>query len=231
MTESDLTSVWDVDIGLLIKMVKNFPYLYNQNYEEFKNVELRERTWAKISTNLKISISDCQRLWKNLRDKYSRERRSLNGQGSSAWEFYESMKFLDGFVRRRRRAKKSQNRNLINNSSTKNEIKKEDNNSATEIQVWDEETVDSSISPENLQFLEDENYDNGEAEITLDLIDNLPVKEVNEQENSVNIVRYRTSEEAFGAYVASRLLDFPLDDRQAKKVKIFKVLEDLDHIL
>lgn len=43
-------------------------------------------------------------------------------------------------------------------------------------------------------------------------------------ENDIEKVQ---SEEAFGVYVASRLMDFSEDIRKRKKAKIFQILEDL----
>ncbi|CAH1102168.1 unnamed protein product [Psylliodes chrysocephalus] len=224
---------YDVDIGLLIKLVQNFPYLYNNRLVEFKNITLKERTWSKIAITLKAPVEDCRRVWKNVRDKYGKETRHyMEHPGSSKWEFYDSLHFLKHVIKRRRRARKNARRFQCNKIEYKEESTEEaSNDSHAKKTIW--EPIEVAFSPKDISILESEVEDNLDTEeITLngDMIDELPIKQISEHEDTVNIVRYQTSEEAFGAYVASRLLDFDINVRQSKKVKIFKILEDLDEL-
>lgn len=55
-----------------------------------------------------VTVEDCLRVWKNLRDKFTREQRILKSlpqdtcQNLSKWEFYDAMEFLNPYIRRRR---------------------------------------------------------------------------------------------------------------------------------
>ncbi|XP_072376433.1 uncharacterized protein [Diabrotica undecimpunctata] len=225
--DKEPASAWDLDLGILINMVKQFPYLYNSRHENFKNTALRERTWCNIAERLKVPVGDCQRIWKNLRDKWSKEKRiTMQNPGiSSEWEFYEVLKFLQPFVRRRRRARLKPSRTNLQNAPMKGEIEEtfEESINPDDIvkKMWNR-NLGVQVCPENVTFLESEMEEAGESEeITLDFVDDPPPKEE-------TVIRYQTSEEAFGAYVACRLMDFSVEERQTKRIKIFKILEDLE---
>lgn len=44
----------DVDVGLLIKLVQNFPHIYDHRHKSFKNSTLKENTWKKIAATIKV---------------------------------------------------------------------------------------------------------------------------------------------------------------------------------
>lgn len=57
---------------------------------------------------INAAVEDCLRVWKNLRDKFTREQRILKSQPQdcsnnlSKWEFYDAMEFLNPYIKRRR---------------------------------------------------------------------------------------------------------------------------------
>lgn len=102
-TEADAT---------LIDIVRGYPHLYAKNLKDFKDKNIRERSWMEIASILKCSgtsnyihlqliyykiyenkyvklfvVEECQRRWLRLRDRFSKERRlrdteTRSGSGS-----------------------------------------------------------------------------------------------------------------------------------------------------
>lgn len=46
--------ILDLDVGLLIKLVQNFPHIYDKDHKYFRNVALKTKTWTKIASTLKV---------------------------------------------------------------------------------------------------------------------------------------------------------------------------------
>lgn len=40
---------------LLIEFVKSNPFLYDKNHYEYRNIELRDRTWKKLAKQMNIN--------------------------------------------------------------------------------------------------------------------------------------------------------------------------------
>lgn len=104
---------------------------------------------------------------------------------------------------------------------------------ASNTKLWDPVTV--RLSPESMTLLEGEfEEDSGEMEeatFETELSDvSTRMKDDTDQQSTINIVRHQTSEEAFGAYIAARLMEFPPEIRQIKKAKLFKDLEELEDV-
>ncbi|CAH1169644.1 unnamed protein product [Phaedon cochleariae] len=232
MSETKLFENLEVDVGLFIRTVKSFPYLYDQQHKDFKNISYRRKTWDKIGATLELPVAECFRLWKNFRDRYTRERRSYSITGKLPhWEFYEAMEFLNPYIKRRRSILKRLKQRT--SYAVGAEFQDIDDTSTNASDCADIKFTPAD-SPEQVFMVENDLDDNTQIEeITFETMDEeesrqLSVKEVPlRNSETITTIRHQTSEEAFGAYIASRLMDFPMDIRQIKKVKIFKALEDL----
>ncbi|KAG5867230.1 hypothetical protein JTB14_008189 [Gonioctena quinquepunctata] len=54
---------------------------------------------------MNTTVEECKRLWKNLRDRYTGEKRhrpSGSGASQSTWEYFESMMFYESCIGKRR---------------------------------------------------------------------------------------------------------------------------------
>ncbi|KAJ8924719.1 hypothetical protein NQ315_000871 [Exocentrus adspersus] len=233
MAECQYIDIVDIDIGLLIKLVQNFPHIYDHRHKNFKNNELKDSTWKRIAATLKVPVEDCLRVWKNLRDRFTREQRVIkthphDNSNVSKWEFYDCMTFLSPFIKRRRtitvRKRSAMAQNNLDSPSP-----------ATESKLWDPIAI--KLSPESMSLLEGE-FDDDSAEmeeVTFETeLSDADGSRVNrnsvDQTSTINIVRHQTSEEAFGAYIATRLMELPQEIRQIKKAKLFKALEEPEEI-
>lgn len=102
---------------------------------------------------------------------------------------------------------------------------------ASNSKVWDPITV--KLSPESMSLLEgDFEEGSGEMEeVTFEAeLSDISSRIKDNIEQPINIVRHQTSEEAFGAYIATRLMEFPPEIRQIKKAKLFKDLEEPEDV-
>ncbi|XP_011197513.2 uncharacterized protein LOC105222036 [Bactrocera dorsalis] len=88
----------DLD-DMLIKEVRNRPYLYDRTHPDYKSLKKKDYAWRHISVMLKLSETQCRRRWKSLRDSYKRcKRMKTDGTGDSTrkkWRYLEPMSFLE----------------------------------------------------------------------------------------------------------------------------------------
>ncbi|XP_033216316.1 uncharacterized protein LOC117172465 isoform X2 [Belonocnema kinseyi] len=95
---------------LLIDLVRQNPHLYDKDLKDFKDIDKREHTWREISAVVNLNVNDCQQRWVRLREKFSKERRvqeELERSGNkefklSSWPFYDELRFLEPFIKRRK---------------------------------------------------------------------------------------------------------------------------------
>uniref|UniRef100_A0A1B6BXR2 MADF domain-containing protein n=1 Tax=Clastoptera arizonana TaxID=38151 RepID=A0A1B6BXR2_9HEMI len=86
----------------LIEEVRKFPVLFDQNEEQYRNVEYKEKIWKIISTNLqaKGGIEECKKRWSSIRDQFRRtlqKRRTSSGQAAGKFTKYKYEDML-GFL-------------------------------------------------------------------------------------------------------------------------------------
>lgn len=115
---------------LLIDLVKHNSHLYNKELKDFKDIEKREQTWHEIAGSLNISVNECQQKWVRLREKFSKEKRiqeefertGNNKFKLSTWPFYEELRFLEPFIKRRNvyHKSKSLDSKIMKNSINEN---------------------------------------------------------------------------------------------------------------
>ncbi|XP_030764687.1 uncharacterized protein LOC115888937 [Sitophilus oryzae] len=94
--------------ALLIDLIQNFPYLYDKSKKEYKNNNIRNNAWD-IAAALTTSVEDIQRVWRNLRERYDKERKQIrnmpsgSGAPDSVWLLYDLMRFMDKHMLSRKR--------------------------------------------------------------------------------------------------------------------------------
>ncbi|CAH0563644.1 unnamed protein product, partial [Brassicogethes aeneus] len=95
----------DFDYPLLIKLVQNNPHLYDKSLEDFKDDLVRSKTFRKIAKRLGVTEREAIQRWKNLRDKYGREKRKVIPSGAEPpiipWPYLKEMSFLNKFIKQR----------------------------------------------------------------------------------------------------------------------------------
>ncbi|GMS84339.1 hypothetical protein PENTCL1PPCAC_6514, partial [Pristionchus entomophagus] len=82
----------------LIEAVKHSTCLYDQNDRQYRCAEFKMKVWTRLSNVLGYE-GDKNMLanrWKQLRDKYGKEKKKLKETGESpTWQYYKHLAFLD----------------------------------------------------------------------------------------------------------------------------------------
>ncbi|XP_065106181.2 uncharacterized protein [Paramisgurnus dabryanus] len=93
----------------LIQSVYAYPVLYNVSYRDYCSSERRAKAWREVAASVGLSVVECKRRWKSLRDRYIRERRlcalrkEQGGRRLHYWPHRETLSFLDAHIRKKKR--------------------------------------------------------------------------------------------------------------------------------
>lgn len=94
----------------LIEEVKKYPLLFDTNVKGYKDHETKEKTWAKIGSKLQVKPLEARNRWRNLRDRFVREKKFMSlesdaekSQKGGPWPLLEHMSFIWNFIIHRRR--------------------------------------------------------------------------------------------------------------------------------
>ncbi|KAL1497811.1 hypothetical protein ABEB36_008706 [Hypothenemus hampei] len=96
-----------INDGQLIDLVHSYDHLYNNKRSDFKDIVKKENSWREISLLLNYPVAEVQARWRYLREKYTREKRTLNTQPSGSapkatWELMTNLSWLDHYLKKRR---------------------------------------------------------------------------------------------------------------------------------
>ncbi|KAK4885940.1 hypothetical protein RN001_002211 [Aquatica leii] len=93
----------------LISLIEANPIIYNKSLKEFKDARRKERVWETIAEEMRKEVGECQRLWRNARERYTKEQRKMRNtaSGSAAteedeWPLYAAMSFLLQYIKPRK---------------------------------------------------------------------------------------------------------------------------------
>ncbi|KAJ8928436.1 hypothetical protein NQ314_019025 [Rhamnusium bicolor] len=67
----------------LVELVARHPALYDAGHMEYKDQMMKEIIWKEISNEVRRSVADCKKRWKNIRDTYMKQRKP-GSTGSAA---------------------------------------------------------------------------------------------------------------------------------------------------
>nr|XP_055069810.1 transcription factor Adf-1-like [Misgurnus anguillicaudatus] len=92
----------------LILCVSEFPELYNTSLRSYRDIGRKAVSWKHVANQVGMSEDECKRRWKNLRDRYIKERKTMKEKKSGAgaeqktkWRYFSIMSFLEPHVRDR----------------------------------------------------------------------------------------------------------------------------------
>nr|CAI5825670.1 unnamed protein product [Callosobruchus analis] len=91
-----------LDHGLLIEAIQGYPYLFDMSDKYYKNIKKKAEAWEVISDMLSCTVRDCIKAWKNLRDRYVKEKNRC-ASGSQApevtWKYFDAMRFYGKYTK------------------------------------------------------------------------------------------------------------------------------------
>nr|XP_009860382.1 transcription factor Adf-1-like isoform X2 [Ciona intestinalis] len=85
----------------LIELVRKNPLIYQSKNRFHKDKKKRNSCWGYISSELEQPVECCATRWRSLRDRFLREQKKLENTGSTTWDLYPQLLFLNGHLRRR----------------------------------------------------------------------------------------------------------------------------------
>lgn len=91
---------------LLIELVKGHPHLYDKKHRGFKDINLKNASWAEISSATNLPAEYCMNRWSRLRERYaklSKYNAVAEGAGKKVFPAYDSLHFLSPHIKRRKR--------------------------------------------------------------------------------------------------------------------------------
>ncbi|XP_023219550.1 zinc finger CCHC domain-containing protein 7-like isoform X5 [Centruroides sculpturatus] len=88
----------------LIKLVRNYPSLFDKNHKNYEDSALKANQWSEIATELNSTVEIVKNQWVSLQDQYIKEKHALtlsneseNGETKkSNWDIYP---ILDEFLK------------------------------------------------------------------------------------------------------------------------------------
>ena len=66
---------------LLAEEVRKYEHLYNPSLKEYKDTQMAINSWREISLNVGLRVEDCSKMWRKLRDKFVRAKKSMKMEG------------------------------------------------------------------------------------------------------------------------------------------------------
>ncbi|XP_073969311.1 uncharacterized protein isoform X1 [Rhodnius prolixus] len=118
---ADLDFIGQLNNVALIKEIKKYPCLYDLDKEEYRDINIKEDCWIRISNKLNEDVSKIKNDWKKLRDCYRLLRQ--NGQTTNnlkGWQYQKELEFLRPCVATG--TLKNDFLNLTNNNLNKDEF-------------------------------------------------------------------------------------------------------------
>nr|CAI5826113.1 unnamed protein product [Callosobruchus analis] len=98
-------SAGQLDHGLLIEAIQGYPYLYDMSDKLYKNNKKKAEAWEVIADMLNCTVQDCVKAWKNLRDRFVKEKNRC-ASGSQApevtWKYFDAMTFYGKYTKPRK---------------------------------------------------------------------------------------------------------------------------------
>ncbi|KAK3926172.1 Transcription factor Adf-1 [Frankliniella fusca] len=90
----------------LIQLVKDHPFLYDKDVEEFKDEAKKNEVWKMIANSLSVEDAEAQMRWARLRVEFGRHRRKkqaaeICGTHIRDWPLYNSLTWLAPHVKMR----------------------------------------------------------------------------------------------------------------------------------
>ena len=91
---------------LLGEEVCKYEHLYNPSLKEYKDTQMAINSWREISLIVGLRVEDCSKLWRKLRDKFVRARKTMksssgDGGGKKVPAIYHLLSWLGPHIKHR----------------------------------------------------------------------------------------------------------------------------------
>ncbi|KAB0805202.1 hypothetical protein PPYR_02172 [Photinus pyralis] len=243
MGDADQTDV----TGLLIELIQNYEFLYDLSHKEYKNAKKKEDAWKEISEITRCSVEDCMKLWKNVRDRFTREKRlkpSGSGGGDTNWVYSEKMSFYSKCTRPRKTHTATVAVVHDGSPSSSRTSSRSSGWSGIETILSPqsegdiEEIMEQTITPERgaeasgtsshaSETRQSQKGSKSKRSLEFDEVINT-AKQIASTLQAKAAAPPPEQNRTFTEYVFTRLMEMPPEEAKEKRKKMLKILEDLD---
>ncbi|XKL60793.1 hypothetical protein PGB90_007850 [Kerria lacca] len=160
---------------ILINEVRKYPFIYDQKHENYKDMKLKEETWNTIGATINVKPPDAKNRWRNLRDRYVREKKMLLTEGEEVyrrhevWPYLEDMSFLWDLIVHRKcsnttyQLNADENAKKINKTKLKNDLRNLPPLIPKPMQDWLNGTINGNLTNGNCHDGINSNGQNGDV--------------------------------------------------------------------
>ncbi|KAL1492556.1 hypothetical protein ABEB36_010796 [Hypothenemus hampei] len=248
--EEQETEIIEIDVSVLVETIQHYEFVYNMSHPDYKNAKKKQLAWEEIASILNCPVAECQKTWKSLRDRFTKEKNKMKS-GSEApesnWIYFPFMQFYSKYTKPRKTYTSTKIKSNV--STTEKDIP---SRPSTSNSMW---STDEVLSPSSSHYSFD--HDSEDVIPTIDTAANLLThtgnptasegitkkrKKSNQNDSSgiLNLVKDITTSletitkvvpkssnanRAFVDYVFMRLQEMEMEVSAVKRQEIFHILE------
>ncbi|XP_052897062.1 uncharacterized protein LOC128303991 [Anopheles moucheti] len=87
-----------LNVADFVNEIKKRPVLYNTQHRDYKRICLRNRYWEEVALAMNLSIQECKKRWRSMRDAFLKTVRNKNEIERQSWIHYRLLEFMLPYV-------------------------------------------------------------------------------------------------------------------------------------
>ncbi|XP_050084708.1 uncharacterized protein LOC126570768 [Anopheles aquasalis] len=90
-----------VNETVFVEEVKKRPILYDTGMRQNKRIKLRTEAWHEVSLAVNLSVQECRKRWRSMRDAFLKQVRTKSEEERKCWVHYRLLEFLLPYITQR----------------------------------------------------------------------------------------------------------------------------------
>ncbi|XP_035772864.1 uncharacterized protein LOC118456322 [Anopheles albimanus] len=90
-----------VNETVFVEEVKKRPILYDSGMRQNKRIKLRTEAWREVSQAVNLSVQECRKRWRSMRDAFLKQVRTKSEEERKCWVHYRLLEFLLPYIAQR----------------------------------------------------------------------------------------------------------------------------------
>uniref|UniRef100_A0A182YCJ4 MADF domain-containing protein n=1 Tax=Anopheles stephensi TaxID=30069 RepID=A0A182YCJ4_ANOST len=87
-----------VNVAEFVNEIKKRPILYNVLHKDYKRICLRNNSWVEVALAMNLSVQECKKRWRSMRDAFLKTVRNKNEKERKSWIHYRLLEFMLPYV-------------------------------------------------------------------------------------------------------------------------------------
>ncbi|XP_049283652.1 uncharacterized protein LOC125763952 [Anopheles funestus] len=87
-----------LNVADFVNEIKKRPVLYNMRHKDYKRICLRNRYWEEVALAMNLSIQECKKRWRSMRDAFLKTVRNKSEVERQSWIHYRLLEFMLPYV-------------------------------------------------------------------------------------------------------------------------------------